>query len=194
MKSDHTLPTSFCHRPGFLRSDLALSVAQCLFKPDPLAMTTLSPLENTHWPACLSHGISDGFLQRAYITLGLSIINLTLSLSDLAFVIVQVISIIFSCESCRQAVSRLQSVLRFINMFKAAPSPRQDGTYFVWWLEKVVKFLFDTQMIYQGKQLDCKRSQLLSHLAALLLPGNPHPRAAGRRGCGQQPFHDPGHQ
>lgn len=70
------------------------------------------------------------------------------SFSDPAFVIVQVISIIFSCESCKQALPVLQSVISFINMFRAAPPPRYKGIYFVWSLRGVVKFLFDIQIIY----------------------------------------------
>ena len=93
----------------------------------------------------LSSETSDGFLSHAYITSYLSI-NLMLSFSDPAFVIIQVISIIFSCESCKQTLHLLQSILSSIHMFKAVPPPRY-GIYFVWRLGGV-KFLCNTQIIY----------------------------------------------
>ena len=110
-------------------------------------MAVLTPLETQIGQLLSMHWISDGFLPHAYITWYLSI-NLMLSFSDPAFVIIQVISIIFSCESCKQTLRLLQSILSFIHMFKAVPPPRYNGIYFVQRLGGVVKFLCNTQIIY----------------------------------------------
>ena len=110
-------------------------------------MTVLSPLETQIGQLLSMRWISDDFLPHAYITWYFSI-NLMLSFCDPPFVIIQVISIIFSCESCKQTLRLLQSILSFICMFKVVPPPRYNGIYFVWRLGGVVKFLCNIQIIY----------------------------------------------
>lgn len=128
------MPTFFCHTPCFLRNpgqilhSLWLNVS--LNQTETILCPTGNRLASFSLPLYIEW-MSDGFLLRAYITLYLYIINLLLSFSDPAFVIVQVISIILSCESCKQALPMLQSVLRFINMFKAAASQIQWHLFYL---------------------------------------------------------------
>lgn len=89
----HVLPSPFYSQ--ILRS-LWLSVC----KPDPFTGTLLAPFGNTNWPASLQHWGSDN---------NLSGINLMSSLFDLVFIIVQVISIVFSCEPRKQALALCDS-------------------------------------------------------------------------------------